>query len=614
MHTAYYREQIEKSDAQLRRLRTRYNRLSLLRAGTALAALVFFLAGLEWNGWAGFSLCAAAAAGFIVLMRLHDGVERSQRLEEARRAAAKAYLDREGEGWKSFSETGEGYQEAGFPAGQDLDIFGRESLYQYLCAAHTVFGKDTLARWLKKGESDCGVLRARQEAVEELAGKAAFSLEVQAYGRMTAPAQARQDAAAAADFMAAVRRTEKPSPAWKVLMWGMPLCLLALAGSAFLGFYPAQSGGAAVCLLVVQLALALVRFGAAGRVLEPVIRFRAGMAACAPLLKLLSEESFESARLCVLRREAGGAVKALCALERLGEAVGMRRNIAAFLLFNGLFLWDFHCAARFVNWREAYREKLPVWLEAIGELEALLSLAVLRQLRPDAAFPVLEESEEPQLSFKGLSHPLLPASRAIGNDFHLENRTCIITGSNMSGKTTFLRSIGVALVLAYAGGPVPAKQFRTAPMRLLTSIRTQDSVSQGISSFYAELLRIKAMVDAAREPEPLLVLIDEIYKGTNSQDRIQGAVETIRRLSAPHVRILVTTHDFALCDLENDAAADAVNCHFAERYTDTEIVFDYILRPGRCRTTNARQLLRLVGILEEKEGGAGPGGTEGSMP
>lgn len=609
MQTAYYTEQIAACDAALGRLHRTYNRLSLLRAGAALAALVFFLMGLEWNGWAGFPLCGAAVAGFILLMRLHERVERQGRYQLARKAAAQAVIERTGDGWKSFPDTGREFQDPDFPTGRDLDIFGPESLYQYICAAHTAFGRERLARWLREGEREPAAIRRRQRAVEELAARPDFSLEVQAHGRMMTPARARQDAAAARDFLEATKRTDRLPALFSGLMWGLPLLEWGLLLAALLGPYPGACGGAALAVLLLQLLLAMARYSVTGRSLVPLARFKASIMPYAELLALLERERFESEELNRLQeaiRRNGGAVQALRALRRLGETAGMRRNMMAFLLFNGLFLWDFHCVAGFARWREAWRDELPVWLEAIGEMEALLSLAMLRQVRSTTTFPEIEDAQTPRLSFEGLTHPLIPEERAVGNDFRMEHHTCVITGSNMSGKTTFLRSIGTALVLAYAGGPVPARLFQAGRMRLLTSIRVEDNVSRGISTFYAELLRIKTIVDAAREPEPLIALIDEIYKGTKSRDRILGAVETIRRLAAPHVMVLVTTHDFELCSLEQDAAADAVNYHFTEQYRGGEILFDYTIRPGRSQTTNAQHLLRLAGILPDEEAAGGP--------
>lgn len=598
MPTDLYRARIAACERELAALDARFTRCSWLRAAAALAALVFFILGLEWNGWAGFPLCLLAVAAFVLLVRRHDRIERRQRAARAMKQTAQDYLARMDDGWKAFPITGKGYLTPDFPQGRDLDIFGRESLYQFLCAAHTVYGRDRLASFLKDG-CPPEELSARQRAVEELAGKPEFSLKLQALGRDMAAGRAKEDAQAIAAFLEVCKIPCRPSKIGTVLSWALPFAALFFLLSALVGMNPPLNLTIGGGLVVLQLLAALARFSATGRVLNPLFRFGASVAPYAALIALIEEEPFESPGLAALReriRRDGGAAKALASLAHIGEAVKMRHNFMAFILYNGLFLWDFHCVRRFASWQKAHAADMPVWLENIGELEALTSLAVLCQTRR-TVFPDVTEDAAPTLSFADLRHPLIPADKAVGNDFRLSRRTCVVTGSNMSGKTTFLRTIGVNLLLAYAGGPVLASQLRVSRMRVMTCMRTEDSVSQGISTFYAELLRVKSIVDAADDGRPLLALIDEIYKGTNSRDRILGATETIRRLAAPHVMTLVTTHDFELCALENDPTADAVNYHFTERYAGDEILFDYTIHPGRCTTTNARHLLRLAGIL-----------------
>ena len=253
---------------------------------------------------------------------------------------------------------------------------------------------------------------------------------------------------------------------------------------------------------------------------------------------------------------------------------------------------------RYGKWKENYRDSLESWLKALGNAEALISLSVICHTRKVHCLPEIVDSKQPVFTASDIRHPLLKEPSAVGNDISLTHRIYIITGSNMSGKTTFMRSIGINLALAYAGGFCTASNLQVSLMELCTSIRTEDDVNEGISTFYAELLRIKQMIEASRRQIPMISLIDEIYKGTNSKDRIYAAKETIRNLSKPYAFTLVTTHDFELCDLENDIGTEAKNCYFTEYYEGNRILFDYKLRDGRCTTTNARYLLRMAGILK----------------
>ena len=214
-------------------------------------------------------------------------------------------------------------------------------------------------------------------------------------------------------------------------------------------------------------------------------------------------------------------------------------------------------------------------------------------------FPTFLEGQAPRLAATALRNPLLPEETAVANDAALTAGTTIITGSNMSGKTTWLRTLGMNAVLAWAGAPVCATAFSLSPLALYTSIRVDDSLAEGMSTFYAELLRIKEMIEAERTGRPLLLLIDEIFKGTNSADRITGARAALAHLTNAHSITLVSTHDFELCDLEVPGGS-VRNAHFEEHYTDGKIAFDYRLRAGRCETTNAVYLLRLVGIVDEE--------------
>ena len=288
----------------------------------------------------------------------------------------------------------------------------------------------------------------------------------------------------------------------------------------------------------------------------------------------------------------------MTALNKLTDQIKVRYNFIANILLNGFLMWNVHCMDALGIWQKQYGNDIRGWLKAMGEMEALLSLAVIGRVKSNYVFPDIIESSLPEFKFENMTHPLISEEKVVGNDAEFREATCIITGSNMSGKTTFLRSIGVNLALAYAGAPVTAKQFSTSYMEVFTSMRIEDRVDEGISTFYAELLRIKEMIEYSQRHLPMLTLIDEIFKGTNSADRILGAAETIKKLGKPWVNVMVTTHDFELCNLEKEEKRKTYNYHFEEYYKDNQIMFDYKLRKERCQTTNAKYLLRMVGILD----------------
>jgi DNA mismatch repair ATPase MutS len=239
-------------------------------------------------------------------------------------------------------------------------------------------------------------------------------------------------------------------------------------------------------------------------------------------------------------------------------------------------------------------------------MEVRISLAVPAQVREVVCWPVIKAAPEPQITATDLMHPLIREGQAIGNDVSFKSGIAIITGSNMSGKTTLLRTLGVNAVLAYAGAPVAAAACTLSLMRIFTSMRVGDNIGTGESTFYAELKRIREMIEYVHRQRPMLALIDEIFKGTNSADRIVGAEATLRKLHLPWVLALVSTHDFELCELENDPVVQATNHHFSEYYVKDRIFFDYKMKSGRCQTTNARYLLRMAGILEQPSDPAEP--------
>ncbi len=608
MYGKYYESCQEKSD----RLTLTSDRVSLLRGVTFIIAGLFLFIGIWQKNPVFFVPAFGFGAAFLVLIRYHSKMEEEQARLKDVRSVLKEYMARFDEGWKSFSVDGARYLRDDFLEARDLDLFGKHSLYQYICTASTIWGQDQLAHWLSLPGKDfawertlqiSNEIKSRQQAVAELAQKREFCMEFETSARPLRNNAYDEVRKIMDDFFRALETDNHFPVVCRIFIRMFPVLTLAFLFLAVLGVHRHLTIPLFAFLAFAQLFSVFLGFYWNNKTLSPVYQMNREITPYRRLFQIVERESFDSPYLKNLQKtllDNGTASAALKELESIADSVCTRHNVYAFLLCNSLFLHDYHCVERYGKWKEKYRDSMETWLKELGDVEALISLSVIAHTRKIHCLPEIVDAGHPVLTVSDIRHPLLKGSAAVGNDFDLTHRTCIITGSNMSGKTTFMRSIGVGLALAYAGGFCTASGFRVSLMELCTSIRTEDDVNEGISTFYAELLRIRQMMEVSRKRIPMISLIDEIYKGTNSKDRIFAAKETIRNLSKPDTFTLVTTHDFELCDLENDLSIDAKNYHFTEHYKENRILFDYKLRNGRCTTTNARYLLRMAGILKEE--------------
>ena len=592
---SHFYESLREADLVLsKNLARQSSRCTVLRTVVFLLMAFAFAAGYD-------GMPAGTASGilllllFFTLVRRHDRLRRRQLLLDSHLSVTAAMLGRFDGTWKNSPETGEAFQCAGRPQEKDLHIFGPASLYQYLCLARTLPGKRRLAKALTPLPPAAAKIIARQKAVAELIAHPRFCLNLAARGALL------PDGHDTAGLLEGLKK-EPPSGSHAILRsrtaWLLPaLTLLSLLLAAF-----AQASWSVPGLLVtLQFLLAMLLHRQNQQTLAPLAELTHELHLYEALFREMETASFQSPALSAMQRhlKETGTSHSLHRLAVLTDRTAMSRNLFFFLLANTLLLWDCHCAAAFQRWREKAVADLPGWLDAWSEMEVLLSLAVIGQTRKTWTFPAFSEGT-PSLTAQGITSLLIAEDRAVPNNANFSAGTCIITGSNMSGKTTYMRTLASSAVLAYAGAPVCAASFSLTPMPVFTSIQINDDLSQGISTFYAELLRIKKMVEASRQKTPLFLCIDEIFKGTNSADRITGAREAIRRLTRPWCITLVTTHDFELCDLRSPNDVPVTNYHFEEYYENDKIKFDYIIKPGRCQTTNARYLLKMAGILADE--------------
>jgi hypothetical protein len=480
--------------------------------------------------------------------------------------------------WAGSGRPGTRYLDEEHPCAADLDLFGRGCLFELLCTARTRAGEDTLAAWLK-APAEPEVVRQRQAAVAELRGRLDLREEIALLGADVPDGGELETLAEWGKATPAL--TSGPLRAVGVVVTAL-VGAGAVASAYGTGPWPFLGG------IALAGAFTLWLRKPAGRVLDPVERAGHVLGPWAALLARLERERFASpllGRLQAALDEGGPASRRAARLGRL-LAAGPR---SALLLRRG----QLACAL------DAWRQRsgsLGRWLEAVGEFEALCALAAHAFESPEDTFPEVV-ADGPCFDGEGLGHPLIPRDRCVHNDLRLtgELRVLVVSGSNMSGKSTLLRTVGVNAVLALAGAPVRARRLRLSPLAVGATLRVQDSLQAGRSRFYAEITRVRRLLDMARAG-PLLFLLDEVFQGTNSGDRRQGAEAVVRRLVESGAVGLVTTHDLALTGIADRLGPRAANVHFEDRYEDGAMSFDYRMRPGVVQTTNGLALMRAVGI------------------
>jgi hypothetical protein len=551
---------------------------------------------------------------YSILLFFHERVTRAW--YRSRRAVAfyENGLARLHEDWKGRGQDGARFRDDNHPYAGDLDIFGTGSLFELLCTARTRTGEDTLASWLLHA-APADEIRARQEAVAELRPQLDLREDLALLG---------SDVPAGVDFNALAAWGAEPPvltarwPRWVALLLGLLttsalVCwLLTIFGlldaRTALGrvFVEMRSVPFAV-LLLVQLGFAGWLYGRVQRVLAAVERRGRDLALLSNVLARLERATFTAPRLAELRealdttaRRGGRHVPPSERIAQLGNLLDLlnsRRN-QLFMPLAYLLMWGTQMAHAIESWRAIAGPAIARWLAVVGQFEALCALAAYAYENPDDPFPEIATTDEPCYEGEQLGHPLLPVARCVRNDLRLTDglRVLIVSGSNMSGKSTFLRTVGINAVLALAGAPVRARHLRLRPLAIGATLRIQDSLQQGRSRFYAEILRVRQIVDLTRGPLPLLFLLDEVFAGTNSHDRRLGAEAVVRGLVASGALGLVTTHDLSLTHIAEQLGPRAANVHFSDHFENGVMTFDYRLQPGVVQHSNALALMRAVGL------------------
>lgn len=588
-HAVYTAAQATHRDAA-ERWRRRERWLSHLRLA------VFVLAALI--GWLAFGSrqlapiwIAPPAVGFLGLLIAHDRVISRRRLEERTLDFYERGLARLEDRWTGTGNPGVAHQSAGHPYADDLDVFGEGSFFELLCTARTAAGEALLAQWLLEPVA-ADVARARQIAVQELSPRVGLRLDLSLLGEEVGGRVGEQ--ALIAWGAGAPMLTGR----------GLPWLAAGLTAQSFVGLAIWIFGSAGAIPFLAALALQ----GGFALWLRP--RVRAVIAAVeAPshdlvvlsgLLARIEREPFSAERLVALRAvlEAGGETPSsrIAELRRLVDLLDARRN-QFFAPIGALLGWSTQIALALERWRVACGKSLGPWIRTAAEIEVLCALSGYAYEHPADAFPEIVD-EGPVFDADDLGHPLIAAGKCVRNDLALggELRALMMSGSNMSGKSTFLRTVGCNAVLALAGAPVIAKCLLLTPLHLAASIRILDSLEKGESHFMAEILRLRQVVEIARHSPPALFLLDEILHGTNTRERLIGARAILRELLAQRAMGAVSTHDLGLGDLEQEMPDRVKNIHFEEQVENDVMTFDYKLRAGVVQSSNALRLMKIVGL------------------
>ncbi|MBP1924294.1 hypothetical protein J2Z76_000147 [Sedimentibacter acidaminivorans] len=584
-------EKLKELSNQENNLEQKYNKISILR----IIVFVCIILSLVYACYEAKNIMYLAGIllliAFIYLLNVHNSINEEKKYISSYKDVIKKYIDRFNSDWQNFKETGAEFVRDDSHLEKDLDILGRSSLYQYICTANTQYGKRILNEYLTNCIPSRDTILKRQEAVKELNEKKDFSLKFQTLSNLITDDEKKKNN----NFGDLIKYNNNKY--FNYLVCVMPIIV---SGLLILSLFNMVNIILPTTLAFFQLIMSFLYYRKNTIILSKIFYLQKDIKYLNKIFISIEKEQFSSEYLINLQKiitSKGGASKSISELEIIAECAKMRYNQIFSIILALLFMWDFQCVRLFNKWNAEFGGEIENWLKSVGEFEALISLSVICNVKENYYFPVIDEDNTKGFKAEDIVHPLIREDAAVSNSLELYGKTCIVTGSNMSGKTTFLRSIGVNLILAYAGGPVCGKYFKTSCMKIFTSMRVQDDISKGTSTFYAEILRIKQMVTYSDNKAPMICLIDEIFKGTNSADRITGATEIIKKLSKPWINTIVSTHDFELCDLENSKTIDVVNYHFSEYYEDDKLYFDYKIKSGKCESTNAKYLLKMAGLM-----------------
>jgi ABC-type multidrug transport system fused ATPase/permease subunit len=480
------------------------------------------------------------------------------------------------------------------PYAGDLDIFGRASVYQFINRTNSEQGNELFAKWLSFPAS-AEVIQKRQKAVQELAHKAKWRQELQA---ITSESPVTIYAEKTIEQWLEEKNQFIHHTIWQILRYIIPFLAISTVVSYILDLitYPQ--------FMLALLIFFVIAFSITRKVYplySKLNKIAKEIDTLARSIAFIERTDMHNQFLTELKNELGVGITtashSIHKLNRIFNRFDYRLNPLVYIPLNTLLLWDLQQVLQLEKWKEENNKKIDHWFHTLAEFEALSSLGTLAFNHPGWTFPELN-TEQPEFTAKGLGHPLIDPKKSVVNSYSTIGKAqiSIITGSNMAGKSTFLRSVGVNMVLACMGAPVNASHMKISPLKVMSSMRVKDNLEESTSTFYAELKKLKSIIDAVKRKEPVFILLDEILRGTNSHDRHTGSKALIRQLVHEEATGIIATHDLELASLENEFPASIHNFHFDVQIDGPELYFDYTLKKGICQSFNAAILMKKIGI------------------
>ncbi len=565
------------------------DKLSNIRLITFIAALIFdILAFIFKEIEIAFAIIGSILlVSFIVLVIIHKKVSNKIKRYDNYLTITKEYEDRTNDNWKSFKETGIEFIDINKDLFYDLDIVGNNSLFQLVNVAKSIGGKRNLANEFNKVNLTEKEILNRQATVKELTENFDFNIDFQEC--LLSYKHIQQN-----DFSKLTKKlnVNKSSNLLSFILnilfslISITTLILSLTNVINVSIF-------LICFLF-NFFFSYIVIIVNKQDYNPISDCSRKLSNLKPLFDLVNNTSFDSEELTKLQKDINEGKESIDKLANLSSLDSLRVNFISNFIINGLFPLNSLILSKYKKViTDESVNKINLSIKAIEQLEMLLSLTTIKLIKDNSVTPVYTNNTK--IDVQGIKHPMLNEKVCIANNFISNDDINIITGSNMSGKSSFMKTIAVNLILANCGSNVCATSFTFTFLRMFTSIKVSDDINKNISTFYGELLRIKNIIDYSKEiTYPMIVFIDEIFKGTNYNDRIFGAKEIIKLLSTLNCIVIISTHDFELCQIDNKSI---YNYHFEERYENGNIIFDYKLLKGQCKTTNARFLMNSIGLI-----------------